>query len=51
MKYHEEDKLNALLNYLGINEEDADEIMNCIRDKNADSEDLYRIVERTKVML
>lgn len=51
MKYHEEDKLNALLNYLGINEEDADEIMNCIRDKEQDTDDLYRIVERTKILL
>lgn len=51
MKYHEEDKLNALLNYMGMSEEDASEVMSCIQDKNSDSEDLYRIVERIKVLL
>lgn len=51
MKYHEEDKLNALLNYLGINEEGVEEIMNCIRDKEQDTDDLYQIVERTKILL
>lgn len=50
MKYHEEDKLNALLEFMGIGEDDASEIMDCIRDKESDTDDLYHIVERIKIL-
>lgn len=48
MKIHEEDKILALLNYVGYTDDETELIIDTIYDKNRSKEELIELLEQIK---
>lgn len=48
MKKHEENKIIALLNYIGYTEEETDKILDLIDNQNRDDMDMQNLLDNLK---